>query len=151
MLTAGWQLLLEGSHALKKERGDKLIISLLLVENIHRGDPMGNVEVNTWYISLKVFEASRSGARRASLWCCSAWGSKSGWNLQVQGQNPTNWRLMFSWQSLIKCKRSQRPVDSLKQTWNIRASSGATWGSLGSMACNGGSFESSLIYADREL
>ena len=27
----------------------------------------------TWYISLNVLEASRSGARRASLWCCSAW------------------------------------------------------------------------------
>ena len=46
MLTAGWQLLLEGSHALKKGRGDKFIISLLLIENIRR-DPMENVEVDT--------------------------------------------------------------------------------------------------------
>ena len=35
------------SCAEKKERGDKLVISLLLVENIHRGDPMENVEVDT--------------------------------------------------------------------------------------------------------
>ena len=46
MLTAWWQLLLEGSHALKKERGDKLVISQLLIENINRY-PMENVEVDT--------------------------------------------------------------------------------------------------------
>ena len=43
MLTAGWQLLLEGSHALKKKRGGKLVISLLLIETIR----MGNVDVDT--------------------------------------------------------------------------------------------------------
>ena len=46
MLTAWWQLLLEGSHALKKRGGDQFIISLLLLENIHR-DPLENVEVDT--------------------------------------------------------------------------------------------------------
>ena len=46
MLTAGWQLLLEGSHALKKERGDTFVISLQLFENINRY-PMENVEVDT--------------------------------------------------------------------------------------------------------
>ena len=46
MLTAGWQLLLEGSHALKKERGDKFISSRLLLENTNRY-PMENVEVDT--------------------------------------------------------------------------------------------------------
>ena len=34
----------------------------------------------TWYISLKVLEASRSGASRASLWCCSAWDET--WSIQ---------------------------------------------------------------------
>ena len=43
MLTAWLQLLLEGSHALKKETGDKSIISLLKFENIHR-DPIQNLE-----------------------------------------------------------------------------------------------------------
>ena len=46
MLTAWWQLLLEGSHALKKRGDGKLVISLLLIETIRR-DPMGNVEVDT--------------------------------------------------------------------------------------------------------
>ena len=48
----------------------------------------------TWYISLKVLEASRSGASRASLWCCSAWDET--WSIHQLNIFIWNWNKISS-------------------------------------------------------